>query len=379
MALALMVISLGFVAAATVTTNLNNCKTPLTTPLPDKELFGFLTDTDTNFSAFNYTTLTTIGAFREVPDTMLCLAHKNDVRVVLANGACPSLTDPGGASCPADINNTVAVTSWVNYWVNRTNALGVDGLNLDIEGGIMPEHRDDLTAAVSALRLAMREANPLSQLSMDSFCLPTDPTRSLNYDWLSLSTHVDFIFAMCYDMPFMAKNIYGDKLFHAAWPFPESPLSQASLPMIQRGLAQHVELALNVTDKVVLGLPWYGYEFNCTSNDPATQCISFDDWQEIKPRPSKEIDYKEIMSILPSASRKGLDDASQTKWLEYFIGGDRHQIWYDDADTLITKYQMAKDFTLRGIGFWTLDAVSYATEDDVQTHAMWQALDTFTK
>jgi hypothetical protein len=43
---------------------------------------------------------------------------------------------------------------------------------------------------------------------------------------------------------------------HAAWPFEQAEQVQAALPMLQHGMAQYIELAINVSDKVVLGLPW---------------------------------------------------------------------------------------------------------------------------
>jgi len=348
--------------------------------LPLRELFAFWTGTE-RWPDFNFTTLTTIGAFADVPEELLCMAHENNVRVVLASGRCPSLTNPEGEACPADVNSTEAVEIWSDYLVNRTNAEGLDGVNLDIEGGILPEHRDDLTAAVMTLRRKMLERNPLSQLSMDSFCLPTDPTRSKFYDWVELTDIVDFIFAMCYDMPFMVQNIYSE-FYETAWEFSEAPLVQAAFPMLRRGIDQHIELSINITSKVVLGLPWYGYEFDCTQPH-GSQCIMYEDWVNQKPRPSREIDLKDILDISRGGgdvTDEGEDEENAAKFLEYNVEGLRHEIWYDDAETLARKYKLAEDFNMKGVGWWTVDAIYHddPADDDVENiQAMWDALEVF--
>jgi spore germination protein YaaH len=61
-----------------------------------------------------------------------------------------------------------------------------------------------------------------------------------------------------------------------------------------------------------------------------------------------------------------------TKHFDYFINstGDvqRHQVWFDDAETLTVKYRAAADHGARGIAMWTANM-----GDD----AMWGALRQF--
>ena len=130
------------------------CQWPLATPPPAKEVFAFCPGTE--WQSYNWTTMTTVAAYSSFYtldwEALICHAHQHGVRVVYATGACPSLdaATPEGARCPADISSPEAQDIYSRYWVNRTNAEGLDGLNLDIEGGIMPEHRDDLTQTVRA-------------------------------------------------------------------------------------------------------------------------------------------------------------------------------------------------------------------------------------
>lgn len=55
------------------------------------------------------------------------------------------------------------------------------------------------------------------------------------------------------------------------------------------------------------------------------------------------------------------------------------QVWYDDANSLALKYQVAVTNNLLGIGFWNLDCLDYSSTDPVverQTKAMWAAVST---
>ena len=386
-----------------------SCLLPLATPPPAREVFAFWVGGP--WQGYNWTTMTTLGAFKPVSDELLCHAHQHGVRVVLATGACPSLdpAEPQGCRCPCNISSPAAQDAYVRYWVNRTNAEGTDGLNLDIEGGIMPEHRLDLTNTVRAMRAAMLAVNEVSQLSMDGFCWPTDPSRHLRYDWPALAESLDFIFAMCCecrcwsvgrlllllllrwlspltrcccvtayradDMPFMLATVYGD-CRHAAWPFEQAEQVQAALPMLQHGVAQYIELAINVTDKVILGLPWYGYDFNCSTNTPKAPCLTVNDWHS-KPRPAREIDLRNATKLLQTPPPYFPDEESAAVYGEFFAAdGGRHQIWFDVPATLTRKYQLAKDMQLKGVGMWTADAAT-SDDDPEMEPQMWKALEVF--
>ena len=58
-----------------------------------------------------------------------------------------------------------------------------------------------------------------------------------------------------------------------------------------------------------------------------------------------------------------------------------HQVWMDDPQTLVLKYQIANDRRLLGIGMWQVDGLDYsanATKQDQQdTIDMWNAMEQF--
>jgi hypothetical protein len=117
-----LVVSVLLAASASTASASRSCLLPLSTPPPAREVFAFWVGGP--WQGFNWTTMTTLGAFKPVTDELLCHAHQHGVRVVLATGACPSLdpASPQGCGCPCNISSPAAQDAYVRYWVNRTNA-----------------------------------------------------------------------------------------------------------------------------------------------------------------------------------------------------------------------------------------------------------------
>lgn len=61
--------------------------------------------------------------------------------------------------------------------------------------------------------------------------------------------------------------------------------------------------------------------------------------------------------------------------------GYTHQVWMDDPQSLVIKYELANDRHLLGIGMWNVDCLDFtsnATKEAQQdTKDMWQAMEKF--
>jgi spore germination protein YaaH len=58
-----------------------------------------------------------------------------------------------------------------------------------------------------------------------------------------------------------------------------------------------------------------------------------------------------------------------------------HQVWMDNPQTLLSKYDLATNFGLRGVGIWNADNLNYSanasSEVQQDTRDMWNALHRF--
>ena len=87
--------------------------------------------------------------------------------------------------------------------------------------------------------------------------------------------------------------------------------------------------------------------------------------------------YSRILQIQKTAgAHSTLDSATETKHFDYTVStgkaAGRHQLWFDDPQTLVKKYHKCQTLGTHGVGFWTADMPDYTTDEGKQ---MWSAVD----
>jgi len=324
-----------------------------------KEIFAFWTGGDDwKQQAWDWDMTTTICAFADIPQELICHAHAHNARVVF------------GTNFPKDqLTNASARTAWVKSTVEKVKANYADGVNVDIEGN--SANRDDLTTLITELYSELKNAYGGYQLSFDLAIFPKGQTKG--YDHLALSKHLDFIVPMAYD------ECWGS--LHAT---ANSPFSA-----LQKGVQEYASLGVDV-DKLVLGLPWYAWKWPCSVATIGQTC------NVVVPAGKKwygwvtQISYTTAHNTMveKAGGNATLDNATMTKYFDFLIhldemhpdenergNGDRQQIWFDDPTTLGAKYSECKKLGIRGVAFWTADEVDY-TEGNL-TADMWAALRQF--
>ena len=328
------------------------CK-PLSRPAPAREVFAFIdrhTATshghkNSSWPLLDYTTMTTVCVFeRPVDLAMVCHAHKLGVRVVM--------------SAPFDVSeieDAAARTAWVQAHLALVQNDGLDGLNLDIEQ--YKGKPEPLTALVTELFHALKGWQKHSQLSFDLAILPSGQAAS--YDHRKLAKVLDFIVPMAYDEPWDTKVAAAN-----------SPIA-----MIAKGVAQYAAAGVPAS-KLVIGLPWYGWDYPCSSQAGVCDVVppAGQPWMGW----ATQIGYSDVMACLHSSGGAIVttDNVSVTKHFDYAVASGktagRHQLWYDDPDTLEKKYAECETQGAHGVAIWTADMPNYATG---QGALMWQAID----
>ena len=179
--------------------------------------------------------------------------------------------------------------------------------------------------------------------------------------------------------------------------------------LIQKGLYDFMYLYNISADRLVLGQPWYGHGYPCVNWTSTTD--RFCETTVVVPpaqlpatcsdASAPEMDYSEIL-LLQSTTGRMWDgqpvlfaavclsaiahcvlpllapfpslpfpprfrspppaDTLQAPYLNFMTAGNTlNQMWYDDPQSLVVKYQLAVDKGLRGISVWHIDAVPYTT------------------
>ncbi|GAX78080.1 hypothetical protein CEUSTIGMA_g5522.t1 [Chlamydomonas eustigma] len=336
----------------------------------DREVFGFLPPNPRkSWESFDFSQLSTI-AWTTDP-ALMCYAHSMGARVTAdgRQGLAEVLTDASKRS------------QWVFDAVQQAESLHLDGINFDFEDPTEPGSSLALGYSLTVKHAAevFHRHIPGSQVSVDVPWSPYD-VDGRNYDWAGLAAAADLLFVMSYDMQ---SQIYGRCIAAA-----NSPAA-----LVEKGLRQWLDLGVP-RSKIVLGLPWYGYDYECQPDSTGRPMQPSDTVCHLAHVPfqgapcsdaaGSQKGYLEIMEILRSGrntTHMQMDSTEMSPFFNYEAkDGSIHQIWFDNPESLSVKYQMASDLNLRGVGIWNLDTLDYESSDPVihhQTSEMWEALKIF--
>jgi Glycosyl hydrolases family 18 len=213
---------------------------------------------------------------------------------------------------------------------NAGNTLGVqlaelvreknlDGVNLDLEG-TGDADQAGLDHLVSQVDFDLHTTDPHYQLTMATYASSAGDPNGF-YDIADLSQWVDAFFVMAYDVDQGSTQGNGN-----------AGGADASY------MAQYVAAA--GASKVIWGLPLFGYDETTSGpdlGDPPTG-------------PSQAVTDAQATA----SGTTYWDAATQTAWTSYQAGGQWHQVFFDNVNTLADKVQLAADAHLLGVGAWAL-------------------------
>lgn len=293
-------------------------------------------------------------------------AHKNGTKVVLTltqmdNHTIQSLMDSQKAQ-------EVAIRESISEVKNR----GIDGINVDFEyvGNPGEEYRKKFTKFVKNLSDRLHSEIPNSQITVSVYASAARHEKI--YEIGELSKITDGIFMMAYD--FAVKG--------ADEAMPTAPLYGHKQGKYWYDISTAVEDFLKVmpSEKLILGLPWYGYDYPVY--EPAVlaethrgysywykQWTGYGRWYWRKgysKLPSYVQTYKEGVRDV-DAVKTGWDDLGKVGWKAYKEDGTWRMFFMEDSKSLSIKYDFAKSKKLGGVGIWALGF-------DEGTDDMWQLL-----
>ena len=327
--------------------------------VPDRpELFIFQVSTD-DWQYYNFTQLTTIVACAGVDPALLCYAHERDIRVVSI------------ASYPVDqMGNETARQQWVEQQVAGVQASYIDGVNIDFEDALDATVAPLYTALVANLTSALHSLVPGSQVTVDVAWSP-NCIDGRCYDAAGLAAASDFLFVMSYDLRSQIYNMT-DCVASA-----NSPIHR-----VAAGLHNYTALAGVAGSKLVLGVPWYFYDYPCINGTQPTDSRCEIDAVPFRGAPCSDAagrernfaEYGDLLAISPTGRHWSAQYASW--WFNYVHPDDGvvHQVWMDDVVSLRVKYRLVERHELRGVGMWAADFLNYTEPVVEETRHMWAAI-----
>ncbi|MCL5257557.1 MAG: glycosyl hydrolase family 18 protein [Chloroflexi bacterium] len=218
------------------------------------------------------------------------------------------------------LSNKTKVDSVINQLADLVVSKGYDGIHIDFEA-VNSGDRGLLTQFMAKLHARFQPMGKLVTMAIAAKTHDATSGWAGGYDYADLSQYLDYGVIMAYDYTSSGSS----------QPGPVAPIdwvrSVASFAVSQMG-----------ANKVILGIPFYGY-----------------DWNKAKGPPAKSMKYSDTMAVAQQYNGAiRYDAALQSATMTYVKDGEQHEVWFENQDSFNAKLQVAKDMGLAGFGTWRL-------------------------
>ena len=260
-------------------------------------------------------------------------AHAAGARVVI------TVNDFSQSSLDQLATSSTAPQTLAQSLLLIVKAKDLDGVNLDLEGSGSGD-QVGITNIVQVVSQTLKAANPHYQVTMDTYASSAADTSGF-YDIPALSSYVDAFFVMAYQL-----NLHSS-------PNSESALT-SSMFSNQTAVNQYINAV--PASKVILGLPFFGYDWPTTNGTLSAQ-------------PAGSPTIITYAQEADSGHPMYWDPVTDTAWTSYQVGSQWHEAFFENPDSLYLAAQMAQENGIGGVGVWALGM------DGSHDQAMVSALD----
>jgi len=267
------------------------------------------------------------GTIEELSDpTADSFLHQSGITVVPMiknvprwNDFTPLIADP--------VQRSAVITRLVLLVEER----GYSGIHIDFEA-VNAGDAPHLTAFMRELAAQLRPRGKLVTQAVVARTSDTPTTWGGAYDYPALAEVNDYIVVMAYDFHYAGGS-----------PGPVGPYT-----WVQRVVSY---LTTRVPrEKLILGIPLYGYDWNVTAGPPA-RSVRYDQVRELLRRPG---------------ASSGYDETEKEAWIRYTDDqGQQHEVWHADARSVAARVDLALDRGLAGVALWRLGHEDPAVWDDL--------------
>lgn len=234
------------------------------------------------------------------------------------------------------ITTPAYTTNAANQLAKLVKDYNLDGINIDYEyfsttdEPTLQYYNKFLEEVVAKLR----EVNPNIVVSID-----VNATVVYNdnaYDMVKIGELVDQVIIMGYD-------------YHRPSSITAGPIAPIDMPNESPSIRKTIKSLEGRVhkDKIILGIPFYGYEWQTTTKDEFSKTI---------PNTGAIATYKRVRELIASRDDVSLDfdETTLSPRLTYVQNGLIKQIYYEDEHSLLEKIKYVELNGLDGIAIWAL-------------------------
>ena len=221
------------------------------------------------------------------------------------------------------VNNEAYKNNLIQNLLNTMDEKGYEGVDIDFEY-ILASDRDAFTAFVWEVAETMRANGYHTSVALAP--KTSSEQTGLLYegkDYRALGEAADHVLLMTYEWGYT----YGP------------PMAVAPIHQVRRV----VEYALTQipSEEINLGIPNYGYDWPLPYVRGVTKATTINNVQAVR------------IAIAQGAVIQ-FDELSQSPFFTYISEGTEHEVWFEDVRSLQEKFNLIKEYSLRGCGYWQI-------------------------
>jgi hypothetical protein len=219
-------------------------------------------------------------------------------------------------------------------------AYPINGVNIDIEtsGETNEEIRNNMTSFIKDLRAYLDSKYTNVQLSIDMYAGAAQNKQI--WDVEKIAPHVDYIIVMAYDFHRSSSEKAG----------PVAPLF-GDTKQWETSISGYIQSFLDQAprEKILLGVPFYGYEWQTTSRESKSHTF---------PKTGATASYSRVLELLEKKEelqvQEHWNEVALSPYISYIEDGKIYVAYYEDSRSLSYKLDYVNQLDLGGIAIWAL-------------------------
>ena len=262
------------------------------------------------------------------------------------------------------VNNPQNSSTAFNSILEVYQKFNFDGLNVDFEYVGEPDNQtiQNFTLFIKNLQQECKKVSPVCFIDIDVF--GDSASKKRLWDLENLHPYVEHIIVMAYDYYRKSSPQAGPVA-----PLTGSCKGESQAPCLEQDILQHLSLFTKKVpqNKLVLGVPFYGYEWQTASEDFLSNTY---------PKTGSLATYQRIQEIIKDPQISSLSSkwssTTLSPYLVFYENKNIQQIHYENQQSLKLKIDVLKATNLGGLAIW---ALGY----EVPSQDLWQPIQQLNK